>query len=222
MSLRRIKTQVTKFFKDRKATLRGIGGGVVAERDDYLELFVLYELLVRCATPIARNLRTIGTRSHFVVALSPSRFWSRASFFECVASVGKRSTFGLRTGLSVTSTNGPSRAELDVVIVELAPVQGDDVMASQVAAAIECKWHGDAVGAAVSDGVIGKAFRLWGLPLAPIPASAAARLALASHSRDQGAIKNDLSHCGIMFLSLSEPGDLLGAHSQGVVRALGL
>src|SRR5262245_13990607 len=126
-----LMADVTRYFRARGLTLRGLTDRPVVADADYFELFVLHELVSRCKSPTVQQTKTVGGRVVFSVALSPSPNWSRASFFEVRRNGDSAALLGIRTGLQVLCPQRSTTAEIDVIVVQLPAMAFDQVTANQ-------------------------------------------------------------------------------------------
>lgn len=158
MSLWRAKFAVTRYFKGRVAALRLLNNRRLKDDSDYFELYVLVRLARRGNGNVVATGKDSRGRPAFVVAGSPSPSWAKASYIEVKG-------LAARTGLEVQCA--PGAVELDVALVNPAHVniQADEVPARAVIAAFECKALKGKIKTTHANEIIGKAHRVWTLPL---------------------------------------------------------
>jgi hypothetical protein len=160
--MQRLKRKVTGYFKWRNLELQNLSKQGIEAADDYAELYILVRLLRMVPSAQPRHTTKTGHVDFFRVAASPSREWNNVSFFEVTNSQNQR--LGIRTGLRVLCVDDGD-VELDLVIVQtngLVP----PVRSSDVSSAAESKAHAGHISATVANEVIGKAARVFGLPVA--------------------------------------------------------
>jgi hypothetical protein len=199
MSMTRLKLAVTRYFSTRKRELQALNGRRIRRNDDFFELYVLTRLAKALgATP--EQVRAVGHRRVFTVACSPTARWVGISYMRAVVHA---KTYGLRTGLSVGAIRGPGTAELDLALLDLATLGAGQVPAASVEAGFECKAHRRALQQPHAHETLGKATRVFGVP---VPARVA------------GATR--VSRYCLVSLSGTAPGALAVMQHFGIVTAL--
>ncbi len=166
MTKHRINRLVREFFTHRKYQLRAMNGKGVRRDADFLELYGLYRVVQAAPNFVTKGLKPGAQgRSVFVVALGPSSRWSEASWFEVTLA---DAVLGVRTGLEVCARTPEvaGTVELDVVIARLDtdPASGA-VIEGEAIAGLECKAHSKTLTNTHANEMIGKAARVWGIPV---------------------------------------------------------
>lgn len=190
MNITQLKRDVSKFFRKRKVVLRTLTGRGL-KNDDYFELYVLGRLVGKIAPPPIVRQGAAG----FLVAVSPSPHFSNASFLEFTTNHGR--THAIRSGLEVQGRPARGTVELDVVVLTLRVPQPDQVGAAQIDAAIECKMHSRAIASGSANEVVGKAFRMWDLPVGRL--NGCERYAIASFTHASDNARRVLEASGVAF-----------------------
>lgn len=208
-SMSTIKRSVTDYFKQRKLLIRAMSGKGIRANSDFLELFVLRQVVAAAHRTAIRQ-----TQGHvFVVSAGPSPDWNGASYVELTTPSGK--TFGARTGLEVGTHDG-GRVELDCLVVPM-PQPGSDgsVSSGSVSLAFECKAHKKNISATLANEVIGKAVRVWAGVRVPALAGRPAYSVVSLTAATQGTA-SVLAQYGIGFLLVAQA----AAHARATVDSL--
>lgn len=216
MSMTRLKGSVTRFFRHRGQVLRNLGGRRIRRDDDYLELYVLARVGDLLGAQPEQTRAGSGGKSIFAVATSPSELWENASYLR--ASVGAQQ-YGLRTGLSVSAITGPGTAELDVVLIALGPtVLRGRIPATQVVAGMECKAHRRALQQPHAHETLGKAHRVFGLPVtARVRGTTTVEpYCVVTTSGAAAGTVSLMRHFGVEHVNTGAPGDELGTYLTGL------
>ncbi|TMQ13278.1 MAG: hypothetical protein E6J91_18610 [Deltaproteobacteria bacterium] len=216
----KLKLAVTRYFSARKRELQALNGRRIRRNDDFFELYVLTRLAKALgATP--EQARAVGRRRVFTVATSPTERWVDISYMRAV--VGAK-TYGLRTGLSVGAISGPGTAELDVVLLDLATtLPPGRVPAASVAAGFECKAHRRVLQQPHAHEALGKATRVFGMPVQARVAGATrvSPYCLVSLSGTAPSAQAVMQHFGIVSaLASTRADDELDPHVVLLVATL--
>lgn len=219
MSMTKLKLAVTRYFSARKRELQALNGRRIRRNDDFFELYVLTRLAKTLgATP--EQARAVGRRRIFTVATAPTERWTGISYMRAV--VGAKS-YGLRTGLSVGAISGPGTAELDVALLDLATLRPGRIPAASVEAGFECKAHRRVLQQPHAHEALGKASRVFGVPV-PARVAGATRVSpycVVSLSGTAPSAQAVMQHFGIVTALVStRANDELDPHVMLIVATL--
>jgi hypothetical protein len=219
MSMTNLKRAVTRYFGARKRELRALNDRRIRRNDDFFELYVLTRL-AKMLGAVPEQARAVGRRSVFTVATAPTERWAGISYMR--AAIGAKN-YGLRTGLSVGAISGPGTAELDVAVLDLTTLRSDRIPATSVEAGFECKAHRRVLQQPHAHEALGKATRVFGVPV-PARGAGATRVSpycVVSLSGTAPAAQSVMNHFGIVTAQAStRANDELDPHVMLLVATL--